>query len=102
MVVAGHWREIGTPNDYLEVMLRRLAGASWVHPSAVVSGSASIRNSFVGRGADISDRAVVTESVVAEGVRVGNGALVNRSVLLGGFDVVANEKVIGEFRATPR
>ena len=102
LVVAGHWREVGTPSDYLEVMLFRLAGTAWMHPSAMISVCASIRNSFVGRSAVVSDRAVIEESVVAEGVRIGPGALVTRSVLLGPVEVSANEKVIGEFRATRR
>ena len=99
LVVAGHWREIGTPKDYLEVMLLRLAGTNWIHPSAKISASASIRNSFIGRGTTISDQAVVAESVVVENALVGEGALVTRSVLLGAVEVAANENVAGEFRA---
>lgn len=102
LVVAGHWREVGTPTDYLEVMLLRLAGTTWIHHSARISTGASIRDSFVGRGAIVSDRAVIAESVVAEGALVGKGALVTRSVLLGPVEVAANENVVGEFRATGR
>jgi NDP-sugar pyrophosphorylase family protein len=102
LVVAGHWREIGTPTDYLEVMLLRLAGTTWIHPSAKISPSASIRNSFIGRGATISDQAVVAESVVVENALVGEGALVTRSVLLGAVEVAANENMAGEFRAQGR
>ena len=102
LVVAGHWREIGTPTDYLEVMLLRLAGTTWIHPSAKISPSASIRNSFIGRSATISDRAVVADSVVVENALVGEGALVTRSVLLGAVEVAANENVAGEFRAQGR
>ncbi len=100
LVVSGHWREIGTPTDYLEAMLLRLAGTTWIHPSAEISAGASIRNSYVGRRATISDRAVIAESVVAENALVGKGALVTRSVLLGAVEVDANENVVGEFRAT--
>jgi NDP-sugar pyrophosphorylase family protein len=102
LVVAGHWREIGTPTDYLEVMLLRLAGTTWIHPSAKISAGASIRNSFVGRSAVVSDRATIAESVVAENALVSNGAHVTRSVLLGAVEVAANENVVGEFRATGR
>ena len=102
LVVAGHWREIGTPNDYLEVMLLRLAGTIWIHPSAKISAGASIRNSFIGRKAVVSDRAVIAESVVAEEAQIGEGALVTRSVLLGAVEIAADENVVGEFRATGR
>ena len=102
MMRTGHWREIGTPTDYLEVMLLRLAGTTWIHPSAKISPSASIRNSFIGRSATISDRAVVADSVVVENALVGEGALVTRSVLLGAVEVAANEIVAGEFRAQGR
>jgi len=102
IVVAGHWREVGTPASYLEVMLLRLAGTTWIHPSARISAGASIRNSFVGRGTVVSDRVRIEESVIAEGVLIGKGALVTRSVLLGAVEVAANENVIGEYRATGR
>ena len=102
MVVAGHWREVGSPTDYLEVMLLRLAGTTWIHPSADVSAGASIRNSFVGHGTVVSDRAVIEESVVAEGVSVGEGARVTRSVLLGTVEVSPSESVVEDIRATAR
>jgi NDP-sugar pyrophosphorylase family protein len=100
LVVAGHWREVGTPADYLEVMLFRLAGTTWIDASTEIAGGASIHNSFVGRGTVVSDRAVIEESVVAEGVSVGDGARVTRSVLLGAVEVAPNENVVGEIRAT--
>jgi NDP-sugar pyrophosphorylase family protein len=99
--MAGHWREVGTPTDYLEVMLFRLAGTTWIHPSAKVSAGASIRSSFVGRGTVVSDRAVIGESVVAEGALVGKGARVTRSVLLGAVEIAPKENVVGEIRAKP-
>lgn len=102
LVVAGHWREVGSPTNYLEVMLLRLAGTTWIHPSAKVSAGASIHSSFVGRGAVVSDRAVIEESVVAEDAIVGQGARVTRSVLFGAVEIGANENVVGEFRASAR
>ena len=102
LVVAGHWREVGSPTDYLDVMLLRLAGTTWIHPSAEVSAGASIQSSFVGRGAVVSDRAIIDDSVVAEDALVGQGARVTRSVLLGAVEVGANENVVGEFRAPAR
>ncbi|MFC2144295.1 sugar phosphate nucleotidyltransferase [Acidobacteriota bacterium] len=101
VVMAGHWREVGTPADYLEVVLLRLAGTTWIDASARVSSGASIRSSFVGRGTVVSDRAVIEESVVAEGALVGNGARITRSVLLGAVEIAPKENVVGEIRATP-
>jgi len=102
LVVPGHWREVGTPADYLEVMLLRLAGTNWIHPSAEIAAGTSIRSSFVGRGTVVSDQVLIKESVIAEGVLIGKGAHVTRSVLLGAVEVAANENVVGEFRATGR
>jgi mannose-1-phosphate guanylyltransferase len=98
-VVAGHWREVGTPSDYLEVMLLRLAGTAWVDPSAEIGDGTAIRNSFVGRDAVVSDGAVIEDSVVAEGVSVANGARVTGSVLFGAENVRQGEVVIDEVRA---
>jgi NDP-sugar pyrophosphorylase family protein len=102
LVVAGHWREVGSPTDYLEVMLLRLAGTTWIHPSASVAAGASIRNSFIGRGAVVSDRAVIEESVVAEGVCIGEGARLTRSVLFGAVEIAPDQNVVKEIRATAR
>lgn len=101
-VVTGHWREIGTPTDYLEVTLLRLAGSRWIDPSAEVAAGASIRESLVGRGAVVADRAVIEESVVAEGASVGEGARVTRSVLFGAVEIAPNENVVRDFRAAVR
>lgn len=102
LVVTGHWREVGSPASYLEVMLLHLAGSTSIHPSAKISDGASIQNSFVGRRTVVSDRAHIEESVIAEGVLIGKGARVTRSVLLGTVEVAANENVVGEYRAERR
>jgi mannose-1-phosphate guanylyltransferase len=99
VVVAGHWREIGTPADYLEVMSARLAGTTVIDSSADVGPAASVTRSFVGRGAVISDGAVVEASVVAEGATVRGGARVESSVLLGEVEVAQNSAVVGEILA---
>lgn len=102
LVMAGHWREVGSPTDYLDVMLLRLAGSTCVHPSARVATGGSIRNSFVGRDSVVSRHSVIEESIIAEGVFVGQGARVTRCVLLGAIEVAANEHVDGEIRASAR
>jgi len=101
LVVAGHWREIGTPTDYLEVSLLCLAGAAAIDPSATVATDATLENSFVGRDALVLDGATIEESVVAEGASVGRGAHVKRSVLLGAVEINPNEKIFGQILAGP-
>ena len=100
-MVAGHWREVGTPTDYLEVMLLRLAGTSVIDPSATVATGATIENSFVGRGAVISEGTVIKDSVVAEDAIVGERATVTRSVLFGAVNARPDEAVTDEVRAEP-
>jgi len=99
-VVSGHWREIGTPPDYLEAVLGRLDGNGAVHPSADVHPSTSIGSALIGRGARIAEGAVVGEAIVAEGATVGRGARVLRSVLLGDVAAEPGEVVVDEFRAS--
>jgi len=99
LVVAGHWREIGTPTDYLEVMLNRLAGTTVIDSTATVAAGATCENSFIGRGAIISDGAVIRDSVIAEGVVIGERARVRGSVLLGTVRIGADEAVTDAVQA---
>jgi mannose-1-phosphate guanylyltransferase len=101
LVVAGHWREVGTPADYLEVMLNRLAGSTFIDPLAEVGREASIVNSFVGCNAIIEAGSIVKDSVVAEGAMIGEEASVERSVLLGAVNVGPGEAVADAVRAEP-
>jgi len=102
VVVPGHWREVGTPADYLEVVLQRLAGRPAIHPSAKVYPSAFIEAAFVGRDARVESGARVEASAVAEGAVVRQGARVTRSVLLGPVEVQAGEEVMEEVRTASR
>jgi NDP-sugar pyrophosphorylase family protein len=100
LVVAGHWREIGNPTDYLEVMLDRLAGTEIVEPSAEIGLQASIVNSYVGRDAVIGEGTAIEDSIVAEGAVIGEKATVERSVLLGAVNIAPGEAVTDVVRAT--
>jgi len=103
VVVSGHWREVGTPLDYLEAVLGRLIdGGPVVDPSAHVHPSASIGPAFIGRGARIEEGAVVADAIIAEGATVASRAHVVRSVLLGPAATRKDEIVTDEFRAPPR
>jgi mannose-1-phosphate guanylyltransferase len=99
IVVAGHWREVGTPEDYLAVMNLRLAGATVVHPTATVDTSASLAASFVGRNVSIESGTKVVASILDEGAVIQMGARVERSVLVGRVEVGPDETVTNEVRA---
>jgi mannose-1-phosphate guanylyltransferase len=101
VVVAGHWREVGTPEDYIAVMSLRLAGNTIVHPTSSVDSSASLVASFVGRDVTIESGAKVDASILAEGAVVRRGARIQHSVLMGGIEVGPKETVIDEIRAKP-
>lgn len=101
VLVSGHWREIGTPPDYLEAVLGRIDQEVVTHPSAEIHPSAVVGSALIGRNATIGAGAVVEASVVAEGATVHRGAQVFRSVLLGDTSARADEKITDEFRATP-
>jgi NDP-sugar pyrophosphorylase family protein len=101
VLVAGHWREVGTPADYLAAALSQIRDRRAVHATAVVSTSARLEQVFAGRDARIEGGAVLAESVVAEGAAVRSGARVIRSVLLGPVEVTPGERVADEFRAAP-
>jgi NDP-sugar pyrophosphorylase family protein len=98
-LVPGHWREVGTPSDYLEAVLGRLDGKGLVHPSATVHPTAAVGSALIGRDARVEAGAVVGASVVAEGASVGPKARVLRSVLLGAVGTDPEETVVDDFRA---
>lgn len=102
IVVAGHWREVGTPEDYLAVMNLRLAGGTVVHPTATVDTSASLAACFVGRNVTIESGTKVVASILAEGAVIQRGARVEDSVLMGKIEVGPDETVTNEVRAKPR
>lgn len=101
VVVSGHWREVGTPADYLAVMTLRLAGTTAIHPTASVDSSASITASFVGRNVTIEDGAEVVASILGEGAVIRSGAHVEHSVLMGEIAVGSDENLVDEVRAEP-
>ena len=102
IVVSGHWREIGTPETYLEAALGRLGERRIVHPSATVHPGAAVASSLIGRDAVIEAGAAVTSSVVAHGAVVGRRARVTGSVLLGAVAARTDERLEGAYRGARR
>jgi NDP-sugar pyrophosphorylase family protein len=99
IVVGGHWREVGTPADYLAAVLGQLHGDRLVHPEARVDGSAVLGSVLIDEKCRIGADSILDRSVVAEGVVVGGGARVVDSVLLGRVEVPDGQEVVDEFRA---
>jgi NDP-sugar pyrophosphorylase family protein len=87
VVVSGHWREVGTPADYLETVQAHLGDATWIDPTARVHPRARLRSCLIGRGSVIGSGTVVEASIVAEGAVVPTGVRVRQSILLGRLTV---------------
>lgn len=83
----GYWRDLGTPQAYLQAHLDALEGRL---------GGRAYPRPLVGEGARIDAAAVVTPlTVVGPGARVGAGARVDRSVLHAGVEVGEGATVEG-------
>jgi mannose-1-phosphate guanylyltransferase len=97
-VITGRWREIGTPEDYLAVVLSLVSARQLIHPTAQVAESAHLGAVFIGRGCRIHESTEVSDSVIAEGAVVRKGARVVRSVLLGPLETAVDETIIDQVR----
>jgi len=97
-VIAGSWREIGTPQDYLAAVLHLVGTRQVVHPTAEVAVSARLGAVLIGRGSRIHESTELFDSVVAEGAVVRSGVRVVRSVLLGSVETSAGEAVTDQVR----
>lgn len=99
VIVQGHWREIGTPEDYLHAVLRRISGRVYCHPKATISRSAKLENVLIGSGCEVSEDAEIRDSALSHGVIVGRGAVIRSSVLLGPVELQAGAVLDGEVRS---
>jgi NDP-sugar pyrophosphorylase family protein len=102
VVVSGAWREVGTPADYLEEVLRQLDRTTIIHPTAQVHPTARLDRCLVGRDAVIGEGAEIVETAVLEGAEVAAGARVSRSVLAGAVRISRGDTLHGVFLATER
>ena len=85
-----YWLDAGTPETYLQAQLDVVGGqraaasasaARAIDPSAVVSASASVRNSVLGPGVHVGDEAEIIDSVVFRGASIGAKARVCHSLV---------------------
>jgi len=89
-VVAGRWREAGTPAAYRELVLAELGSRSWVH-SAADATAAVVARSAVAAGCAVAHGARVSDSVLLGGASIGAGASVERCVVAGASRVAPGE-----------
>ena len=98
VVVSGHWRELGTPGDYLDATMTLLGDGKHISPDASVHDTAKVVRSFIGRDAQIAADAVIGESIVGCGARIAAGCRVFRSILLGPVQTAPGETLAHEHR----
>ncbi|MDQ3802227.1 MAG: NDP-sugar synthase [Acidobacteriota bacterium] len=119
-----YWRDIGTPQSYLEAHFDFLAGkitnfsfekaksfdvattasvdaASILGEDCIVKPNARIINSVIGQGVHIEEKAVVENSVVWAHTRISNSsqiknAVIGRSCYIGKNAVVSGGTVLGD------
>jgi len=119
-----YWRDIGTPQSYLEAHLDFLAGkikgfaiekaknfdvatmasvdsTSIIGEDCVVKPNARIVNSVLGPGVHVEEKAVVENSVVWAHTRISNSsqiknAVIGRSCYIGKNSVVSDGAVLGD------
>jgi len=103
----GYWLDIGTPANYLQANIDRLAGGeSLCPPDVTVAAGAVVESSVLGPGVVVGEGARVVRSVLLEGARVEAGARVVDSVVgaaavVGPGAVVEDVSVIGPGASVP-
>lgn len=100
-----YWRDLGTPEAYLQAHFDLLDGrvrghpsyeAPFVHPEGRLDGAARVdRYVVIGRGAVVEASATVTGSVLHDGAVIEGSAVVERSVLGPRSRVGSGATVIG-------
>jgi mannose-1-phosphate guanylyltransferase len=88
-----YWLDTGTPQAYLDAHADILNGrrvvaldspissGSWVHPSATVGASASLRCATIDRDCHVGNDVTIEDSVLLPGAVVGDGATIRGSIL---------------------
>jgi mannose-1-phosphate guanylyltransferase len=77
----GYWRDIGTPQSYLDANVERLSEAGAIDPTATVDAAASVTGSVVGAGCRVEAGARVRRSVLLPGAVVAAGRSVDNQVM---------------------
>ncbi len=99
VLVSGHWREVGTPADYLDHVMALLGDRTDLHPSAHVGHKAVLKHALIGPGVSIEQDAVIGQSIVSHGAVIGAGARILRSIVLGNVRISPGETLTDEVRS---
>lgn len=102
MATDDYWIDAGRPDTYVQAncdvaaKLRRPEDAP-VHAQAVVSESATVRDSVIAAGALVGSRASIIHSVLLAGAVVGDGAVIEDSIVMGrvGNDAHLSRCIVG-------
>jgi mannose-1-phosphate guanylyltransferase len=77
----GAWRDIGTPDSYLDANLEQMPPGGLVDPSAEIAAGARVMDSVVGPGCRVEAGARVLGSVLLAGAVVAGGRTVQNRVV---------------------
>lgn len=107
-VDAAYWRDMGTPEDFIEgssdlvrgiapsPILRGQQGESLAHGSAGIgAGAILIGGSVIGRGAEIGAGCRIDGSAIFDGAEVEAGAVVERSIIGKGAKIGPRARIRG-------
>lgn len=98
VIISGHWREVGTPADYLEHTMALLGDRTEIHTSARVADDAVLKRALIGPGVTINEGSIVGQSIISHRAVIGAGAKVLRSVVLGDVKIPEGETITDEVR----
>lgn len=98
VLVSGHWREVGTPSDYLDATIATLGDRNDISPCARVDQNAVLNRALVGTRVEIGADVVVGQSIISHGAKIGAGARVLRSVVLGDVRIESGATLTDEIR----
>jgi mannose-1-phosphate guanylyltransferase len=77
----GAWRDIGTPESYLDANLEQMPPGGLIDPSAEIAPGARVMDSVVGAGCRVEAGARVLGSVLLAGAVVAGGRTVQNRVV---------------------
>lgn len=96
VVVSGHWREVGTPQDYLAAVMALARNSLAFSKEATIHPKAVIVQSLIGPGVVVERGARVSHSVVSHGAIIRRDANISHAVILGAVVIPEGGRVFGE------
>ncbi len=107
--VEGYWMDVGSPERYLDVNLKALAGeipvrvdgrqvgrGIWVGGDVEIGSATLIGPTYIGRGVEVGENSVLGPgAIVGREARIGRSVKIRESVLWPGAMVEENSEVMG-------